>query len=60
MAVASRPVDDALPHLAADMRRCGFGLRESLFVGPVERPGAPAAASVAFGSDAAPWLPHGF
>ncbi|MEU5236320.1 GNAT family N-acetyltransferase [Streptomyces lydicus] len=141
VAVASRPVDDALPHLVADMRRCGIGLRESLFVRPVEvgaalaartyrtpvdvvfqvadgfcpwnegrwrlsgdaagatcvrtsdpaelalsvrevgsallggfsltslaaagrvrelRPGALAAASVAFGSDAAPWLPHGF
>lgn len=139
--VRSRPVDDALPHLVADMRRCGIGLRESLFVRPVEvgaalaartyripvdvvlevedvfcpwnagrwrltgdergavcarttdaaelalsvrevgsaclggftlsslaaagrvrelRPGALGAASQAFGSDPAPWLPHGF
>ncbi|MFJ9414065.1 GNAT family N-acetyltransferase [Streptomyces sp. NPDC101227] len=36
VSVRSRPVDDALPHLVADMRRCGIGLRESLFVRPVE------------------------
>ncbi|MEU8786041.1 GNAT family N-acetyltransferase [Streptomyces sp. NPDC048637] len=141
VSVRTRPVDDALPHLVGDMRRCGMGLRESLFVRPVEvgaalaartyrtpvdvvlevtdpfcpwnegrwwltgdatgascarttdpaglalsvrelgsaylggfsltelaaagrvrelRPGALAAASVAFGSDVAPWLPHGF
>nr|WSX20563.1 GNAT family N-acetyltransferase [Streptomyces tubercidicus] len=139
--VSSRPVDDALPHLVGDLRRCLPVLRESLFVRPVEvggalaartyrtpvdvvlevadpfcpwnagrwrltgdgtgavcarttdpaeltlsvrelgsaylggvaltslaaagrvrelRPGALAAASVAFGSDVAPWLPHGF
>ncbi|MFE3885355.1 GNAT family N-acetyltransferase [Streptomyces lydicus] len=139
--VPSRPVDDALPHLVGDLRRCLPVLRESLFVRPVEvggalaartyrtpvdvvlevadpfcpwnagrwrltgdgtgavcarttdpaelalsvrelgsaylggvtltslaaagrvrelRPGALAAASVAFGSDVAPWLPHGF
>ncbi|KUL50343.1 hypothetical protein ADL22_07160 [Streptomyces sp. NRRL F-4489] len=136
-----RPVDDPLPHLVADQRRCGLGLREGLFVRPVEvgaalaartyrtpvdvvlevadafcpwnagrwrlsgdargarcerttdaaelalsvrelgsaylggctltalagagrvrelRPGALAAASLAFGSEVAPWLPHGF
>ncbi|GAA5613495.1 GNAT family N-acetyltransferase [Streptomyces platensis] len=141
VSVRTRPVDDALPHLVGDMRRCGLVLRESLFVRPVEvgaalaartyrtpvdvvlevadpfcpwnegrwrlagdgtgavcarttdpaelalsvrelgsaylggfslvslaaagavrelRPGALAAASVAFGSDVAPWLPHGF
>ncbi|MFG2137351.1 GNAT family N-acetyltransferase [Streptomyces sp. NPDC048650] len=141
ISVRSRPVDDPLPHLVADMRRCGIGLRESLFVRPVEvgaalaartyrtpvdvvlevadpfcpwnegrwrlsgdgtgarcerttdaadlalsvrelgsaylggftlsslaaagrvrelRPGAVGAASTAFGSDVAPWLPHGF
>ncbi|MGW1791445.1 GNAT family N-acetyltransferase [Streptomyces tubercidicus] len=139
--VSSRPVDDALPHLVGDLRRCLPVLRESLFVRPVEvgaalaartyrtpvdvvlevadpfcpwnagrwrltgdgtgavcarttdpaelalsvrelgsaylggvaltslaaagrvrelRPGALAAASVAFGSDVAPWLPHEF
>ncbi|MFI6771026.1 GNAT family N-acetyltransferase [Streptomyces sp. NPDC050355] len=141
VSVATRPVDDALLHLVPDQRRCGIGLRESLFVRPVElgaalaartyrtpvdvvlevadpfcpwnegrwrlsgdekgascartadaadlalsvrelgsaylggftlsslaaagrvrelRPGALAAASVAFGSDVAPWLPYGF
>ncbi|MCK7626780.1 GNAT family N-acetyltransferase [Streptomyces sp. RS10V-4] len=139
--VRDRPVDDPLPHLVADQRRCGLGIREALFVRPVEvgaalaartyrapvdvvlevaddfcpwnagrwrlsgdahgarcerttdpaelalsvrelgsaylggcaltalagagrvrelRPGALAAASMAFGSDVAPWLPHGF
>ncbi|UKY50255.1 GNAT family N-acetyltransferase [Streptomyces inhibens] len=141
VSVATRPVDDALLHLVADQRRLGIGLRESLFVRPVEvgaalsarryrtpvdvvlevadpfcpwnegrwrltgdatgascarttdpaelalsvrevgsaylggftlsalaaagrvrelRPGALGAASVAFGSDVAPWLPHAF
>ncbi|WDT55209.1 GNAT family N-acetyltransferase [Streptomyces sp. G7(2002)] len=141
VSVRTRPVDDPLPHLVGDMRRCVPVLRESLFVRPVEvgaalaartyrtpvdvvlevtdpfcpwnegrwwltgdgtgascarttdpaglalsvrelgsaylggfsltalaaagrvrelRPGALAAASVAFGSDVAPWLPHGF
>ncbi|WP_433856310.1 GNAT family N-acetyltransferase [Streptomyces kronopolitis] len=141
VSVRSRPVDDALPLLVADMRRCAMELRESLFVRPVEvgaalaartyrtpvdvvlqvadpfcpwnegrwrltgdatgatcartrdpaelalsvrelgsaylggftpaalaaagrvrelRPGALAAASTAFGSDLAPWLPHSF
>ncbi|MGW1372752.1 GNAT family N-acetyltransferase [Streptomyces sp. NPDC002446] len=141
VSVATRPVDDALLHLVEDQRRCGIGLRESLFVRPVEvgtalaartyrtpvdvvlevadpmcpwnegrwrlsgdekgascapttnaadlalsvrelgsaylggytlsslaaagrvherRPGALGAASVAFGSDVAPWLPYGF
>ncbi|MFF3748536.1 GNAT family N-acetyltransferase [Streptomyces kronopolitis] len=141
VSVRSRPVDDALPLLVADMRRCAMELRESLFVRPVEvgaalaartyrtpvdvvlevadpfcpwnagrwrltgdatgascartrdpaelalsvrelgsaylggftltalaaagrveelRPGALAAAASAFGSDVAPWLPHGF
>ncbi|MGX1850415.1 GNAT family N-acetyltransferase [Streptomyces sp. NPDC055299] len=141
VSVRSRPVDDALPLLVADMRRCAMELRESLFVRPVEvgaalaarayrtpvdvvlevrdpfcpwnegrwrltgdatgascvrtrdpaelalsvrelgsaylggfaltalaaagrvrelRPGALAAASRAFGSDVAPWLPYGF
>ncbi|MFE1776291.1 GNAT family N-acetyltransferase [Streptomyces sp. NPDC059008] len=141
VSVATRPVDDALLHLVPDQRRCGIGLRESLFVRPVEvgaalaartyrtpvdvvlevadpfcpwnegrwrlsgdakgascartadaadlalsvrelgsaylggftlsslaaagrvrelRPGALGAASVAFGSDVAPWLPYGF
>lgn len=43
VAVAGRPVDDALPHLVADMRRCGIGLRGSLFVRPVEAGAATAA-----------------
>ncbi|MFI1156633.1 GNAT family N-acetyltransferase [Streptomyces sioyaensis] len=141
VSLRTRPVDDALPLLVADMRRCGMELRESLFVRPVEvgaalaartyrtpvdvvlevadpfcpwnegrwrltgdasgascvrtrdeaelalsvrelgsaylggfaltalaaagrvrelRPGALAPASRAFGSDVAPWLPHGF
>ncbi|MEU7641182.1 GNAT family N-acetyltransferase [Streptomyces sp. NPDC039016] len=141
VAVRGRPVDDPLLHLVADQRRCDIGVRESLFVRPVDvgaalaartyqapvdvvlevaddfcpwnagrwrlsgdtkgascerttapaelalsvrelgsaylggftlsalagagrvrelRTGALAAASVAFGSDAAPWLPHGF
>ncbi|WP_336054579.1 GNAT family N-acetyltransferase [Streptomyces sp. CA2R101] len=41
--VSSRPVDDALPHLAGDLRRCLPVLRESLFVRPVEVGGALAA-----------------
>ncbi|MHB6907348.1 GNAT family N-acetyltransferase [Streptomyces sp. DB-54] len=141
VAVRGRPVDDPLLHLVADQRRCDIGVRESLFVRPVDvgaalaartyqapvdvvlevaddfcpwnagrwrlsgdakgascerttdpaelalsvrelgsaylggftlsalagagrvrelRTGALAAASVAFGSDTAPWLPHGF
>ncbi|MFF8897474.1 sterol carrier protein domain-containing protein [Streptomyces lydicus] len=110
VAVAGRPVDDALPHLVADnaavrdraagvaVRAAGGGRRGAGGAGaacvrasdPAElalsvremgsallggfsltslavagrggelRPGAPAAASVAFGSDAAPWLPDGF
>ncbi|MER6048459.1 GNAT family N-acetyltransferase [Streptomyces sp. NPDC001793] len=136
-----RPVDDPLPHLVADQRRCAIRMQEQLFVRPVDvgaalaartyrapvevvlevaddfcpwnagrwrlsgdkqgavcerttepaelalsvrelgsaylggfalsalagagrvrelRPGALAAASLAFGSDVAPWLPHGF
>lgn len=36
VSVATRPVDDALLHLVEAQRRCGIGLRESLFVRPVE------------------------
>ncbi|MGD3107243.1 GNAT family N-acetyltransferase [Streptomyces sp. YGL11-2] len=141
VAVRGRPVDDPLPHLVADQRRCQLGLQEALFIRPVDvgaalaartyrtpvevvldvaddfcpwnagrwrlsgdekgavcertadpadlalsvrelgsaylggfslatlagagrvrelRPGALAAAAPAFGSDVAPWLPHGF
>ncbi|MEW1658147.1 GNAT family N-acetyltransferase [Streptomyces sp. NPDC093707] len=34
--VRSRPVDDPLLHLVADQRRCDVGVREALFVRPVE------------------------
>ncbi|MEU5207756.1 GNAT family N-acetyltransferase [Streptomyces sp. NPDC020742] len=141
VSVTGRPVDDPLLHLVGDIRRCRAGMREALFVRPVEvgaalaartyrtpvevvlevsdafcpwnegrwrlsgddrgahcertgdradlalsvrelgsaylggctlsalaaagrvrelRPGALAAASLAFGSDVAPWLPHWF
>ncbi|WP_411142500.1 GNAT family N-acetyltransferase [Streptomyces sp. x-80] len=65
-AVCSRTTDAA--DLALSVRELGsvylggFSLVALAAAGRVRelRPGAPTAASVAFGSGAAPWLPHGF